>query len=296
MPLIQSVPMVPRALLVLACLASPALAQDPGPAVQPPVDAAPFAASPADAVFEALRLPEIIDVMSEEGAQYGDVLAEQLFPQGAAPEAWSDMVADLYDPARMEARAREQLAQRLDGADTDAILAFFDAEPGRTFAELELAARRSMLDPEVEQAANEAAAMAMAADGPRVELIRRYVEANDLVEQNVVSALNTNAAYLMGLLDGGGMGTDMTESDVLADVAAQEPQLRADTTEWLYSFLLMAYEPASDADLEALIAFSETEPGRALNGALFHAFDGVFEDISRALGLASAREMATEDI
>ena len=58
----------------------------------------------------------------------------------------------------------------------------------------------------------------------------------------------------------------------------------------------MAYAPASDADLEAMIAFSETDPGQALNAALFTAFDGVFNDISHRLGLVSAGFMTTEEL
>jgi hypothetical protein len=112
----------------------------------------------------------------------------------------------------------------------------------------------------------------------------------------VASALNTNFAYVRGLQEGGALDPSVTESDVLADVWSQEPEIRAEATEWLYSFLLMAYGPASDEDIEALIAFSETEPGQAVNRAVFQAFDGLFEDISRELGQASAREMVTEEL
>ena len=155
---------------------------------------------------------------------------------------------------------------------------------------------KAMLDEDVEQAAKEAAAVALADEDPRVALIRRYADANEIVDANVTGALNTNFAYFMGLMDGGATGGDLTESDVLADVQAQEPRIRADTTEWVYSFLLMAYAPASDEDIEALIAFSETDAGEALNVALFDAFDVVFRDISRELGLASARFMTTQDL
>lgn len=188
------------------------------------------------------------------------------------------------------------LAEGLEGEDTAAIRTFLETEPGRSLMALELDAREAMIDDEVEQEAKEEAAVAMFENSPRLDLLRRYAEANDLVEMNVAGTMNTNFAYLSGLLDGGALTSGMTESDVLADIWAQEPQIRADTEEWVYSFLLRAYGPASDADIEALIAFSETEPGQALNRALFEAFDERFTDISRALGLAAARYMTTEEI
>jgi hypothetical protein len=87
-----------------------------------------------------------------------------------------------------------------------------------------------------------------------------------------------------------------TEDQLLSDLWAQEPGIRADTVEWIYTFLLLAYSPASDADLEAYIAFSETQSGRQVNHGLFTAFDQVFVAISHALGLAAARQMQTEQL
>lgn len=284
---------VRTSLALLATLAgAPALAQTE-PATEPAGEARP---AEVQALYEALELPGIVGVMAREGEAYGEELAAGLFPAGEPPAAWGEAVADIYDPTRMEAEVAQAFAGSLEGEDVAAMTAFFEAEPGATFAALELAAREAMLDEDVEQAAKEAAAVAVADGDPRLDLIRRYAEVNDLIETNVAGALNTNFAYFMGLIDGGATEGGLSEGDVLADVQSQEPQIRADTTEWMYSFLLMAYAPASDEDLEALIAFSESEPGQALNDALFAAFDGVFEDISHRLGLLSARYMTTQEI
>lgn len=88
----------------------------------------------------------------------------------------------------------------------------------------------------------------------------------------------------------------MTEEQILSDVWAQEPDIRFNSTEWLYSFLLMAYAPLSDEELETYITFSESEVGQDINRALFAAFDQMFIDISRALGLASAEMMVVQDL
>lgn len=283
-------------LLVLGPL--PAMAQAVTPPLRPEARqavAAEATAEDARAVYEALLLPGIIDVMAQEGAAHGDDLAEALFPR-VVPAGWPEVVRAIYDPARMEAEVLAALEESLAGEEVAAILSFVTAEPGRSLVARELAAREAFLDPEIEQQAKEAAAVAMAEGSPRLELLRRYAEVNDLVETNVVGALNTNAAYVLGLMDGHALSPDMTEGDVLADVWAQEPQIRADTTEWVHAYLLDAYEGASDADIEAMIAFSETEAGQAMNRALFDAFDGAFVRISRELGRAAARYMTTEEL
>jgi hypothetical protein len=97
--------------------------------------------------------------------------------------------------------------------------------------------------------------------------------------------------------DGGAFDdAQMTEAEMLADVWSQEPDIRAETEGWLYPFLALAYEPLSDADIEAYLAFSESQAGQAMNAALFAAFDKVFSDISRDLGRAVAEMLSGRDI
>jgi hypothetical protein len=100
----------------------------------------------------------------------------------------------------------------------------------------------------------------------------------------------------MGLIDGGAMPAGITAESALQEVWAQEEDIRADTTEWVYSFLMMAYQPLTDAELETYIDFTQTEAGKDLTNALFVSFNGMFDDISRALGLASSRFMTTQEL
>ena len=111
-----------------------------------------------------------------------------------------------------------------------------------------------------------------------------------------MGAMNSNYAFYTGLLDGNALPRQLTEQQVLTDVWNQEEAIREDTTEWVYSYLMLAYRPLSDEDLEVYTALSETPEGRALNRALFAAFDEVFTGISRTLGLAAARFIAGRDI
>lgn len=254
-------------------------------------------AAPADAValFDALRLSEMVAIMREEGIAYGEEIGADLF--GDQPPAdWAATVAAIYEPTRLETQVRAALAEATEGADVGPIVTFFTTEPGATFIELEVSARRALLDDEVEQMAKEAAAVAMADRTPQFDQISRFVAVNDLVETNVVAAMNSTYAFYLGLMDGGAFPAEMTESDILSDVWDQEAMIRGNTEDWVYSFLLMAYGPLPPEDLEAYIAFSETDAGRAANRAVFAAFDGMFEDISLALGRAAARYMATQEL
>lgn len=274
------------------------------PAAQEGAAAGAGASAPAEApaaeaarrVFEALLLPGIIDVLSREGIAQGEEMAGQIFGAGPVPPEWADLVARIHDPEAMERTLLTALTQELAGRDAAAMAAFFETEPGRSIVARELAAREAMLSPDEEMAAKEAAAVAMAASDPRLDLLRRYIDAADVIDSNVASAMNANHAYLMALLDGGALGDGTTGSDVTGDVWAQEAQIRAETTEWVYAFLLKAYEDVPDADIEALIAFTESPAGRDLTHALNAAFDRLYIEISRALGLAAAHYMTTRQI
>lgn len=239
------------------------------------------------ALAEAMQLPQILDVMQQEGLDYGDSLADSLFA-GQSGSDWPARVASIYDADKMHQGVIGALVAELEGADVAPMLAFFEAEPGRTIAGLEVAARRAMMDDDVTQMAKEAAAIAMADRSDRYKLLARFVEVNDLIEANVIGGLNGNLEFYMGLMEGGALGPDADQASILSDVWAQEPEIRQSTNEWIYSFLTLAYEPLSDPELEAYIAFSETEPGRKLNRALYVAFDHVFNQISHDLGRAAA--------
>ncbi len=248
-----------------------------------------------DALFDALGLPQMLDIMRAEGIIYGETIASDMFPNAAGPR-WDAMVSEIYDVEMMREEVRAAFDEELEGDDIDAMLNFFTTDPGRTIIQLEVSAREALLDEAVDEASKEAAALAAADETPRFAMVAEYVEANDLIESNVVGALNSNYAFFMGLLDGGAMPDSMTEEQALRDVWQQEDEIRANTSEWVYSFLYMAYEPLSDPELQAYIDFARTEAGQDLNDALFAAFNGMFDDISRALGLASSRMMTSQEL
>jgi len=147
----------------------------------------------------------------------------------------------------------------------------------------------------VEEAARETylAMLDQEADA-RMQQINMFVEVNDLIESNVVGALNSNFVFYRGLVDGG--ASELSDGDILRDIREQEEETRNETREWVYGFLLMAYRPVDDAVLAEYIDISGTDAGEVLNRALFAGFDRMYTDISYAPGLALAREMQVQEL
>lgn len=249
------------------------------------------------ALTETMMIGEVMSVMREEGLAYGRSLASEMFPGKVSPQ-WDATVALIYDPATMRSRFEAGLVEALGGAEADlaAIEAFFGSETGQTALRLEVEARRALLDPQVEDAAKLAWEDLRDTGAARADQLSRFVEVNDLIESNVMGAMNANLAFYRGLSESGALATEMTEDQMLSDVWSQEPDVRAETTDWLYPFLALAYQPMSDDQLDAYIAFSESAAGNTLNAALFAAFDKVFTQISLDLGRAVASEMQGQDI
>ena len=248
-----------------------------------------------NALLAVLAVPELLEIMRAEGLAYGDTLADEMFPGGANP-IWEGMVLEIYDVQIMYEEVSAGFAEELDGADLDAMLDFFNSDLGQQIVSLEVSAREALLNEGVEEASKEAAALANADGNARFDLIEEFIAANQLIETNVVGALNSNYAFYMGLMDGGALPEGVTSETALQEVWAQEGMIRENTTEWLHAFLFLAYQPLSDAELQAYIAFSQSDAGHELNSAMFSAFDGAFNDISRALGLASSRILTTQDL
>ena len=246
-------------------------------------------------LFDALGLPEMIAIMREEGLAYGEEIATDLLSTTTNAK-WEKTVSDIYDVDRMRGGASAALDAALAGSDVDAMLDFFTSDLGQEIITLETSARRALLDDAVDEAAKQAAGDALEAGTPRAQHIGEFVAVNGLIDTNVVGAMNANFAFYMGLQDGGAFEAELTEEQILADVNDQEPQIRQNTTEWVYGFLMMAYGPLSDDELQAYIDFSKSGPGQDLNTAMFDAFDQMFVTISRQLGRASAQYMAGQDI
>jgi ABC-type Fe3+ transport system substrate-binding protein len=246
-------------------------------------------------VAKALGLPALLVIMHQEGVGYGADLETDLL-QGRGGPAWSATVAAIYDTGRMEAMILQRLEAELDDGEIPGILAFFEAEAGQHIIALEIAARRAMLDEDVEAAARDGWMALEAEGGTRWELLTEFAEVNDLVESNVAGAMTANYAFYRGLADGGAFRDEMTEEQILSDVWEQEQVIREETVDWVYSFTSLAYQPLSDEEFRAYVDFAATDAGQALNAALFTAFNDMFAKISGDLGRGAAKFLAGQDI
>jgi hypothetical protein len=249
-------------------------------------------------MMQVLQVPALVAVLRDEGVDYAMSLDEDLFA-GAGGAGWRAAVEAVHDEARMQQRFEAAL-QTAIGGDPETVaaaLSFFGTGRGQRLLSVEIEARRSLLDEAVEDAAKARFGEMVERGDARLDILRRFAEANDLVEMNVQGALNANLAFYRGLAEAGGPGSeDLDEDRMLADVWSQEATVRAETEAWLYPFLAMAYSGLPDEDLEAYIAFSESVAGQRLNTALFAAFDSLFNVQSYDLGLATGRQLAGQDI
>lgn len=257
----------------------------------------PLGATTVDQVGQVMQLDALFAVLREEGLAYGDSLQADMFPSGGGAE-WRQAVSKIYDPAQLRGRfdAAMQTALGDDPAALSEITAFFGSDLGRRIVGLEIEARRAFLETAAEEAARVAADDAAAARDPKVALIRRMIEAADLLEMNVAGSMTGNLAFMTGMAGTGAYGRSMPPDQILSDVWAQEDQVRADTSTWLYAYLGLAYAPLSEAELETYVAFWESPAGKRLNAALFTAFDEVFRPVSLDLGRAAGRAMQGSDI
>ena len=268
-----------RLVAVLVLLAMPALAQN-RPAM--------------DRLGAALRLDEIVDIMRREGLATADDLAVEML--GGPRREWSDALARIYDPARMIATVRSGMDEELGDDEADRISAFFSSELGARIIALELSAREAFMDEGIEQASNDTAMQLPETDPDRFALLEEFIGINNLVESNVVGAMNSNFAFFSGLAEGGMFGETLAEEDMLREIWSQEPEIRAETTVWLHSYLGLAYRPLSDEELQLYQDFSASDAGQAMNRALFTGFDRMFVHLSRALGLTLGRLARVEEL
>ena len=261
-----------------------------------PVQQAPQAMDIA-ALGKTLLLGDLMDILRAEGLDYGKSLHSEMFPDSSLA-GWQGAVSKIYDAKVMQAAFEATLAAELaqDPETVAAAIGFFGSDQGQNILRLELEARRVLLDERAETAAKLAVEEMQTANPARYEALQEFAEANDLIESNVMGALNANLAFYKGLNAAGAFETEMPESEMLSEVWSQETSIREETAVWLYAYLGLAYQGLSDKDLAEYIAFSRSPAGKRLNAVTFAAFDAAFSGISFALGEAAGKQMQGSDI
>lgn len=246
------------------------------------------AASPEDldALHKVLRTQDLIKIVSDEGLEQSEDLRNETF-QGNAVIGWRRVATHIYDTDRLTLTFRENFDAAFKDADITPLIDFFGSETGAQIVEYEIEARRAISSEEVEQAAMLAFEDLVNEDAPRVGLLEKFAETNQLIDRNVAGALNANVAFFQGMSEGPNFA--MTESQMLDFVWAREAEIRSETELWVFGYMAFAYKPLTDQQISDYIAFAATELGQDLNRAYYSGFDTVYRDASFALGQAIAR-------
>ncbi|MEO9824486.1 MAG: DUF2059 domain-containing protein [Paracoccaceae bacterium] len=254
-----------------------------------------LAATPGelDRLYTALRGTDLMEILSEEGRVQSEELQADMFP-GRSNASWVATSSAIYDVEKMRVTFRARFNAELTDTDVSEILDYLESDEGKRVVNLEVDARRALMDDAVEEAAREAFGELKIADEARLDRLEAFVDANNLIDLNVSGALNSNLSFYNGLAAGGGF--ELPQDEILADIWESADEIRADATEWMFGYLTMAYEPLEDQALDTYISLSETPSGKALNRALFAAFDDLFRGISFDLGKAASRFTQGDDI
>lgn len=261
--------------VALACWAMPVVAQEH-----------------VERLARALQLDEVIDILVTEGSEYGRELNDS-FLNGEGGVLLQSQIEDLYDATWMRAQLIQAFRSNMDTTQLEQAAIFFESELGQAIVSLENSARRAFSDEAVEEFARMSFSSADQ-NSPPFRLVDEYIRLNDLIEQNVQGTLSADYNFYLGMAEGSGVGSDL--DTILNELLARKDETEADTREWLYSFLLMAYQPLSEAEMRENIAFSRTETGRALNQAFFDGFDDMYDAISYQMGTVVAQAMRASDL
>ncbi|MBL4767281.1 MAG: DUF2059 domain-containing protein [Rhodobacteraceae bacterium] len=247
----------------------------------------------ADNLARVLRISDVIAIMYEEGIEYASDLNDDMLG-GEGGQYWIDGVKRLYDTDRMEETLRKSIADGMDADQISQAVTFFGSEQGQRILTLEISARTTMFDPDIEELARAIYRDLAGSEDAQLAAVSQFVQVNNLLEMNIAGALTSSYQFYRGLVDGKAM--NLSEEEILKDVWGQEQEIRDDTEGWLFGYLLMAYRPLNKDELASYITFSDSTAGRALNQALFDGFDIMFNAISYELGRSVARAMKASDL
>lgn len=244
-------------------------------------------------LMEVLRVNQTIQIMRLEGLKFGEELGQDMLPGGGGAP-WAAEVSALYDTDKMVLVVERELSASLAEVELEPILAFYESPLGQRILTGEIKAREDFLNLATEDAARADFAKAQIETDPRWQQIESYIVANDLIEYNVIGAMNSSFMFYRGLTHGGLL--EMTESDMLAEAWATEEQTRQDTREWMFAYLGAAYADLSVDELGAYTSFAKATAGQELNRALFAGYDRMYAELSLALGVAIAVSGSGEDL
>lgn len=242
---------------------------------------AAYANPQVDQLVDAMGLPALVEVFSTEGLESGAALDEG-FLNGQGGNVFGETVRRLYDPVRLEQELRAGMAQALDGDIAAQATLFFDSELGAQIVELEVQARRAMMQQELET-------VAKSAPSAQSDAVSEFLTTRDLVERNTKTSMDARIAFVAGM-------AEVTGNQDTPDFEAQRDAVHAETESWLRGYYALAQSPLSADDVAIYTAFWETDVGQAVDDALFDAFGSSYSSLSFALGQAVGRLLPQNEL
>ncbi|WP_164659028.1 DUF2059 domain-containing protein [Tropicibacter sp. Alg240-R139] len=245
-----------------------------------------------DRLARAMKLDEVAEILRAEGLRYGASIDQDMLA-GQGGDHFAQVISEIYQEERIVSAIRSGLDTHLNEDTLRDSVVFFGSDLGQTIISLENSARLAFADPTIEDAARERYE-GTSPDDRFLQQLETYIAVNNLIEQNVDGALTADFNFYLGLAKGNGAPRD--DQGMMATILEGRDDIRADTQVWLYGFLMMAYSPLSERQMDDNIAFSRTKAGIALNTALFEGFDDLYNRISFDLGLAVAQALQATDL
>ena len=78
-----------------------------------------------DALLEAIRLRDTVEVMTEESLSYGQEIGDDILAGGGQSPVWVAQLQDIYDADRQYAVMRRVMARELGDRDLTPLLEFY---------------------------------------------------------------------------------------------------------------------------------------------------------------------------
>ncbi|MEP1965119.1 DUF2059 domain-containing protein [Tateyamaria sp.] len=234
-----------------------------------------------DQLVDAMGMPALVDIFAIEGQEAGVTLDQGLL-NGQGGTVFAEMVRQLYDPARLQQELRAGMADALDPDAAAQALLFFESELGARIVDLEIQARRTLMDSALESAAK-------SAPSAQGDAVSNLLTVRDLVERNSDTSMQARIAFVDGM-------AAVTGPQDTPDFDAQRDAVRAETESWLRGYYALAQSPLSADDIAIYTAFWETDVGQAVDAAVFEAFGASYTTLSFALGQAVGRLLPQNEL
>lgn len=255
-------------------------------AVLPPA-AAQVAEAQAELVMRESGLWEQIADIGPQLKQGFEQAAQQPPPEmgEGGPDLFRRLAAatvDAFSPVMVRLTARRELAARMDPQHLQPQKAWFESPAGRRVTALEVAKSAKRGDPQARVLFGQQR-LAAATPQRRASLLA-FSEASRNAEASAGMLINLRIALQAGVASAVGR-TDLPPlEEQRRQLEPLRQQMQASLAPMLEALAAELYEPLSDADLQAYVAFLQSAAGRQLTDAVLLALDRMVIESAEELG------------